>query len=152
MRGVGNQGGFRTLGRPLKDSVKLVVLYTTGAEPDWPDALDVHTGAFTYFGDNRSRGRELHDTPRKGNMLLRRLTLDQAEAKLIGAGGFYRADLGDHVDAEKGSVITVKPDAVLDIAATRRYYLAEGDGTLREITAQRAEEAAELAAAFSAPE
>jgi Restriction endonuclease AspBHI N-terminal len=40
--GVGNQGGFRPPG-PLKDSVKLVVLYTSGAEPDWPDALDPHT-------------------------------------------------------------------------------------------------------------
>jgi len=53
-----------------QDSVKFVVLYTSGAEPDWPDALDPYTGAFTYFGDNRSPGRELHDTPRKGNLLL----------------------------------------------------------------------------------
>jgi len=48
------------------------VLYTSGAEPDWPDALDPYTGTFTYFGDNRSPGRELHDTPKKGNRLLRR--------------------------------------------------------------------------------
>jgi Restriction endonuclease AspBHI N-terminal len=51
---VGNQGGFRTCGRVIRDTVKLAVLYTTGAEPDWPDALDVYTGIFTYFGDNRS--------------------------------------------------------------------------------------------------
>ncbi len=70
---VGNQGGFRTLGRPSKDEVRLAVLYTSGAEPDWPDALDVHTGVFTYFGDNRSPGRELHDTPKKGNLLLSRV-------------------------------------------------------------------------------
>jgi hypothetical protein len=69
---VGNQGGFRTCGRLVNDSVKLVVLYTSGAEPDWPDALDPYTGAFTYFGDNRSPGRDLHDTPRKGNLLLSR--------------------------------------------------------------------------------
>jgi hypothetical protein len=69
---VGNQGGFRTYGRLVNDSVKLVVLYTSGAEPDWPDALDPYTGAFTYFGDNRSPGRDLHDTPRKGNLLLSR--------------------------------------------------------------------------------
>jgi len=68
--GVGNQGGFRAHGSPLKDSVKFVVLYTSGGEPDWPDALDPYTGAFTYFGDNRSPGRELHDTPRRGNLLL----------------------------------------------------------------------------------
>ncbi len=44
--GVGNQGGFRAAGSPLKDAVKLVVLYTSGAEPDWPDALGPYTGAF----------------------------------------------------------------------------------------------------------
>ena len=63
---VGNQGGFRTYGRPAQ----LVVLYTSGAEPDWPDALDPYTGTFTYFGDNRSPGKVLHDTPRRGNLLL----------------------------------------------------------------------------------
>jgi hypothetical protein len=67
---VGNQGGFRTYGSPAKDEVKLAVLYTSGAEPDWPDALDVHTGIFIYYGDNRTPGRELHDTPRRGNLLL----------------------------------------------------------------------------------
>jgi len=56
-----------------RDTVNLAVLYTTGAEPDWPDVLDVHTGVFTYFGDNRSPGRELHDTQRKGNLLLSRV-------------------------------------------------------------------------------
>jgi hypothetical protein len=25
-------------------------------EPDWPDEVDLCTGAFTYFGDNRSPG------------------------------------------------------------------------------------------------
>jgi Restriction endonuclease AspBHI N-terminal/Restriction endonuclease len=69
--GVGNQGGFRAMGKAARDTVRLVVLYTSGTEPDWPDELDPYTGAFTYFGDNRSPGRELHDTPRKGNLLLR---------------------------------------------------------------------------------
>ncbi|MEV0726347.1 restriction endonuclease [Micromonospora purpureochromogenes] len=68
---VGNQGGFRYAGSPLRGTVRLVVLYTSGAEPDWPDTLDEQKGQFTYFGDNRSHGRELHDTPRRGNALLR---------------------------------------------------------------------------------
>ena len=59
------------MGRLSRDAVRLVVLYTSGAEPDWPDELDPYTGAFTYFGDNRSPGRELHDTPKRGNLLLR---------------------------------------------------------------------------------
>ncbi len=70
---VGNQGGFRYLGSVRDNTVRLVVLYTSGAEPDWPDSLDVHTGLFTYFGDNRRAGRELHDTPRQGNALLRKI-------------------------------------------------------------------------------
>jgi hypothetical protein len=70
---VGNQGGFRPAGSPTKDSVKLAVLYTTGEEPDWPDALDPYTGTFTYYGDNRRPGRELENTPNRGNLLLSRV-------------------------------------------------------------------------------
>jgi hypothetical protein len=65
---VGNQGGFRPAGSATKNTVKLAVLYTTGAEPDWPDALDPYTGTFTYYGDNRKPGRTLHGT--MGNRLL----------------------------------------------------------------------------------
>lgn len=32
--------------------------------------LDEETGIFRYYGDNRSPGRPLLDTPRKGNQLL----------------------------------------------------------------------------------
>jgi hypothetical protein len=39
-------------------------------DPDWPDFIDVYTGVFTYFGDNKKPGSELHDTPRRGNRLL----------------------------------------------------------------------------------
>jgi hypothetical protein len=67
---VGNQGGFRYNGSPHLGKIKLTVLYTTGADPDWPDSLDRETGRFTYFGDNKTAGRELHDTRRSGNRLL----------------------------------------------------------------------------------
>ena len=50
---VGNQGGFRYAGSVKAGTVRLAVLYTSGAEPNWPDSLDVHTGLFTYCGDNR---------------------------------------------------------------------------------------------------
>ncbi|WP_372407768.1 restriction endonuclease [Streptomyces luteireticuli] len=69
--GVGNQGGFRYAGSPTKRTVRLAVLYTSGGEVDWPDHLDVQTGTFTYYGDNKTPGRSLHDTPRSGNVLLR---------------------------------------------------------------------------------
>ncbi|WP_344074579.1 restriction endonuclease [Nocardiopsis metallicus] len=68
---VGNQGGFRMMGSPRKGTVKLAVLYSSTQEPDWPDDLDVQTGRFTYYGDNRRPGLDLHQTPRGGNLLLR---------------------------------------------------------------------------------
>ena len=68
---VSNSGGFRYRGR--LDALQLLVLTTSRKDPDWPDTLDRETGVFTYFGDNKRPGRELHDTPRKGNALLRRV-------------------------------------------------------------------------------
>jgi len=68
---VGNQGGFRFNGSVRKGTVRLVVLYTSGAEVDWPDHIEPTTGDFTYYGDNRKPGKDLHDTPRGGNRLLR---------------------------------------------------------------------------------
>jgi hypothetical protein len=68
--GAGNSGGFRYVRWPRKGSVRLCVLYTSGVEVDWPDFLDPQTGILTYYGDNRSPGNALLDTPRGGNRLL----------------------------------------------------------------------------------
>ena len=71
LTGTGNQGGFRYCGPNV--APKLVVLYSTLAEPNWPDALDEENGVFLYFGDNRKPGFELHDRKagRGGNQILR---------------------------------------------------------------------------------
>jgi Restriction endonuclease AspBHI N-terminal len=69
--GVGNQGGFRAAGRG--DDKKFVVLYTSGEDADWPDSLDLNTGQFIYYGDNKSPGHELHDTVPGGNRILRHI-------------------------------------------------------------------------------
>lgn len=66
--GAGNQGGFRAVGS--RDAPRLVILYSSMDDPDWPDFIDVYTGVFTYFGDNKKPGHDLHDTPRGGNRLL----------------------------------------------------------------------------------
>lgn len=69
--GCSNSGGFRKVMR--KDGSGLpayVVLYTSMQELAWPDYLDEETGIFRYYGDNRSPGRTILDTPRKGNKLL----------------------------------------------------------------------------------
>ena len=71
MPGCSNSGGFRKVMR--KDGSGLpayVVLYTSMQELAWPDYLDEETGIFRYYGDNRSPGRAILDTPRKGNQLL----------------------------------------------------------------------------------
>jgi hypothetical protein len=68
---VGNQGGFRINGSRASHAYRMAVLYTSGAEPDWPDSLDPETGLFRYFGDNRRPGNALHNTPRGGNATLR---------------------------------------------------------------------------------
>lgn len=66
-----NSGGFRNKFRE-DGSGKLayVVLYTTMTELEWPDFLDEETGVFRYYGDNRSPGKALTDTRKKGNKVL----------------------------------------------------------------------------------
>jgi hypothetical protein len=70
LMGCGNMGGFRIVGSPTAGNAHLVVLFTTFADRDWPDELDVTTGRLTYYGDNKKPGRELHDTSHHGNRLL----------------------------------------------------------------------------------
>jgi len=67
--GVGNMGGFRASGRG--DVKKFVVLFTSGEDRDWPDSLDINTGKFIYFGDNKKPGHDLHDTKPRGNIILK---------------------------------------------------------------------------------
>jgi hypothetical protein len=69
--GGGNMGGFRLAGRGQDKN--FVVLFTTGEDRDWPDRIDHNTGQFVYYGDNKSPGHELHDTPKSGNLVLRRV-------------------------------------------------------------------------------
>jgi hypothetical protein len=68
--GAGNQGGFRLVGNWSEPNI--AVIYSSLDDPDWPDSLDVYTGVFTYFGDNKKPGFALHDTPRCGNRQLQR--------------------------------------------------------------------------------
>ncbi len=79
---VGNQGGIRYKGSVKRNEVRLVVLYTNGRDPDWPDTVDGATATVTYFGDNKRPGRELHDTRRRGNLLLKQL-FDRARGPQI---------------------------------------------------------------------
>src|SRR6476659_9739993 len=40
--GAGNQGGFRAVGS--WDAPRLVILYSSMDDPDWPEFIDVYTG------------------------------------------------------------------------------------------------------------
>ena len=67
--GIGNMAGFRHSGHG--EIKKIVVLYTSGEDRDWPDTLNVENGRFIYYGDNKKPGHELHDTARGGNIILK---------------------------------------------------------------------------------
>ena len=66
---VGNMGGFRV--KKGKTGVLFAVITSSGSEAEWPDSLDPLTGIYTYFGDNRQPGMDMHKTKKRGNSLLR---------------------------------------------------------------------------------
>lgn len=68
--GTGNQGGFRPVGGRAFGKCRLLVLSSSGIDPDWPDRLDAESGTYTYYGDNKKPGFAIHETPRGGNQLL----------------------------------------------------------------------------------
>lgn len=73
-KGVNNVAGFRpksVVGKSTRiEDCGFCLLVTNWGETEWPDAADRENGLFTYFGDNRKAGKELHDTEVRGNRLL----------------------------------------------------------------------------------
>ena len=67
---VENQGGFRKSNMGNTGDYAFIVLYSTGAETEWPNFLDSETGIYTYYGDNRAEGIDLLDTKKGGNKVL----------------------------------------------------------------------------------
>ena len=63
---VRNGGGFR----PCKGK-SYFVIHSTKADVDWPDFLDYETGIYTYYGDNKEPGYELHS--KMGNQFLKEI-------------------------------------------------------------------------------
>lgn len=72
---VDSQGGFRYRGK-VKGKLDMLVLTSSMNDPDWPDTLDTETGIFTYYGDNKKPGRNLHETGRDGNLILKTIFED----------------------------------------------------------------------------
>lgn len=65
-----NQGGFRMVGGRVLEKCAILVITSSGSDPDWPDRLDPETGIFTYYGDNKKPGCDLHETAKGGNKML----------------------------------------------------------------------------------
>lgn len=91
LMGCGNQGGFRIVGNSNAREYGLAVIYSSMEDLDWPDRLEPETGLFFYYGDNKRPGHELHDTPRKGNNLLRYCfdAIHDAQAQRIKVPSFF---------------------------------------------------------------
>jgi len=73
-KGINNTSGFRPKsragGNTKSEECVFCILVTTWGETEWPDAVDRENGLFTYYGDNRTPGKSVHDTPVGGNRLL----------------------------------------------------------------------------------
>lgn len=71
LMGCENQGGFRPVGARNGVNTKFCVLYSDLSHDDWPDRIELETGKFYYYGDNRKVNRGIHETVKKGNLILR---------------------------------------------------------------------------------
>lgn len=69
---VDSQGGFRYREK-VAGKLHMLALTSSLSDSDWPDSIDRETGVFTYYGDNKKPGRELHDTGRDGNLILQKM-------------------------------------------------------------------------------
>lgn len=77
--GVSNSGGIRAVGGWQTGG--LCALFSTSKEPQWPDHKGTQVGSYVYFGDNKTPGKGILDTPRKGNALLHRAFLKASQGK-----------------------------------------------------------------------
>ena len=87
--GLGNMKGIRVVGNV--PNWKLYVLTSTESESDWPDYLDPISGVLTYWGDNRTPGKEIHQQP--GNRFFREIfgwaNLSKSERERIPPGFYF---------------------------------------------------------------
>lgn len=76
-KGINNTSGFRPKSKAGGDTeiteAAFCVLVTNFGESEWPDVINLESGTFTYYGDNRSAGRPINDTRVGGNRLLEKI-------------------------------------------------------------------------------
>lgn len=66
-----NSGGFRKVGKTNPIDLKYVILFSTLQEERWMDIIDEDKRVLIYHGDNRTPGKNIIDTPKKGNLILK---------------------------------------------------------------------------------
>ena len=67
----GNSGGFRYCGSA--ESLNYLIITITTDNRLWADTIDPESGTVVCYGDNRSPEHGIHDTPRHGNLILRKI-------------------------------------------------------------------------------
>ena len=67
----GNSGGFRYCGSV--ESLNYLIITINTDNRQWLDTIDPESGTIACYGDNRSPGHGIHDTPKHGNLILRKL-------------------------------------------------------------------------------
>lgn len=117
-RGINNTSGFRPKSKAGESTAItdccFCVIVTNYGEVEWPDSLDLDTGQFTYYGDNRQPGKALTETRVGGNLLLEKVFTDLHDGrrsdippflcfeKFKGADGVYMRFLGLAVPGAPG--------------------------------------------------
>lgn len=67
----GNAGGFRYCGS--LENLNYLIITLNIDNRQWPDEMDPKSGTIVCYGDNRSPGHGIHDTPKHGNLILRNI-------------------------------------------------------------------------------
>jgi hypothetical protein len=74
VKGAANQGGFRYIKnpnpKPGETPYLAVILFSTGKQRLWRDESDNDRGVYVYYGDQNQPGKDILDTPKKGNKFL----------------------------------------------------------------------------------
>jgi len=67
----GNSGAYRYCGSV--ENLNYLILSISTDSRQWPGTIDPGSGTVTCYGDNRHPGHGIHDTPKHGNLILRKL-------------------------------------------------------------------------------
>jgi len=68
---AGNAGHFRYCGSV--ENLRYLIIVCSSDTPLWPDTIDVTSGSFSCYGDNRRPGADLHDTSKNQNIIFRNI-------------------------------------------------------------------------------